>query len=115
MPALPSLPFDRAAAINALANSRASRLTTDYPRTSIRSQLEREHASRSEAYERRRSFEERLQSYQSSLCSPISGKPLSSLERISVYDFNKHFGRSATGRSAALAAANMTADLLLRS
>lgn len=112
---LPSLPYDRAAAIRTSAASRAARLATDYPRTSIRAQLEREHASRSDAYERRRAFEGRVQGYQASMSSPITGRPLSELEQISVLDFNRHFGRTASTRSAALSAANMTADLLLRS
>ncbi|KAG8464293.1 hypothetical protein KFE25_003356 [Diacronema lutheri] len=113
--ALPSMPYDRAAAAHASALSRASRLATDYPRTSIRDHLEREHASRSEAHVRRRAFESRLQAYTSSLSSPISGRPLSELERISVHDFNKHFARGAAARSAALASASMAPAEMLRS
>lgn len=83
---------------------RVAQLPIDYPvRPSIRSQLERAHADRASAYERRLGFESRLSRYQSALVSPISGRPLSEMERIRVQDFDKVFGRNSTARAAALA------------
>mmetsp|Transcript_6406 Transcript_6406/g.17379 ORF Transcript_6406/g.17379 Transcript_6406/m.17379 type:complete len:176 (-) Transcript_6406:543-1070(-) len=98
---MPSLPAeDRATALARSAQSRARRLATDYPRVGIRAQLEAEHARRGEALARRRELELRISSYQSALVSPISGRPLSELEHVSIHDFDKVFGRGATLRSA---------------
>lgn len=94
---------ERASVAQAYARGRAAQLPTDYPvRQSIRSQLERAHADRATAYERRRGFESRLSRYQSALVSPISGRPLHEIERIRVEDFDKVFGRRSTARAAAL-------------
>jgi hypothetical protein len=94
---------DRASAAQASAHSRVAQVPTVYPvRQSIRSQLERAHADRASAYERRLGFESRLARYQSELVSPISGRPLHEIERIRVEDFDKVFGRGSTARNAAL-------------
>ncbi|KAJ1617979.1 hypothetical protein T492DRAFT_1095990 [Pavlovales sp. CCMP2436] len=90
----------------------ASQNPVSYPRASIRAQIEREEDARTAAYARRRAFENRLASYQANLASPISGRPISELERINVEDFEKHFGRGRAGRSAALSSLITTSPFL---
>lgn len=90
---------DRSTSLARAATSRANRLRTDYPRVSIRAQLESEHSQRTAAYERRRELSQRLDQYRSNLVSPISGRPLEELESIHVADFDRVFGRAAARRA----------------